>query len=141
MEDGRQYIQWTPRVPKWKLRKLYETDALGIYDQELIDDVGITLYMRCRDILTIQRAQSDRQVRCPRCVRERREVFIERHGGREELLVCPACGWQITWDAYRASRTTAVNSIRVVPCRPLRPLSATMSGRARPGKRCWPSTA
>ena len=103
MDDGRQYIQWTPRVPKWKLRKLYQTDALGIYDQELIDDVGITLYMRCRDILTIQRAQSDRQVRCPRCDRERREVFIERHGGREELLVCPTCGWQITWGAYRKS--------------------------------------
>ena len=34
--------RWAPRVPQDKVRRLYETDARGIYDDELIDDVGYT---------------------------------------------------------------------------------------------------
>ncbi len=100
-KDGK--IKWSPRVPKWKLRRLYETEALGIYDREQIDDVGMTLYMRCRDILTIHKAKSERLVRCPRCERQRRETFIPRRGGRDEVLICPVCAWHITWDAYHKS--------------------------------------
>ena len=41
-------IRWEPRVPKRKIRLLYETDAKGIYDEELIDDVGFALLARCQ---------------------------------------------------------------------------------------------
>jgi hypothetical protein len=106
MKGGRSEIRWTPRVPKWKIRRLYESDAQGIVDQEIVDDVGITLFQRCRDILTIREAKRGR-VECPRCARRRQHTFIERapkQGDvRDEVLRCPECDWQITWGEYALS--------------------------------------
>jgi len=33
-------IDWAPRVKPQTLRRLYQTDARGILDEELIDEVG-----------------------------------------------------------------------------------------------------
>ena len=100
MQQGRDAIRWTRRVSQSKLRRLYQSYAEGIVDRELIDDVGITLYMRCRDILTVKRAKQERQVRCPGCDRAGQERFIERHDGLDERIRCPACGWEIRWHDY-----------------------------------------
>jgi hypothetical protein len=100
MQQGRDAIRWTRRVPRSKLRQLYERFAEGIVDDELIDDVGMTLYLRCRDILTVKRAKQGREVRCPVCDRAGEERFIGRHDGLEEQLRCPACGWEIRWHDY-----------------------------------------
>jgi hypothetical protein len=101
MDDNRGDVQWSPRVPKWKLRRLYTRVAEGIWDEELTDDVGMTLYMRCRDILIIHRARQERQITCPRCDRTGRTTLIPRRDGREELLRCLECGWAMTWLDYR----------------------------------------
>jgi len=37
MEDGAAEIQWAPRVRQEDIRRLYEIDAQGIYDEQLID--------------------------------------------------------------------------------------------------------
>jgi endogenous inhibitor of DNA gyrase (YacG/DUF329 family) len=103
---GRSEIQWSPRVPKWKIRRLYKLDAQGIIDEELLDDVGFTLLLRCRDIITIDEARHGR-VKCPRCASQRRHTVIERVSQkgdvRDEAIVCPECGWQITWGEYALS--------------------------------------
>ena len=80
---------WAARVPKEKIRRLYETDAKGIYDEDLIDDVGCSLLVRCESFLTANRAQAG-ELPCPWCARPVR---------REETLHCP-CGWQLTWAEY-----------------------------------------
>jgi hypothetical protein len=96
MNNGRSEIKWSPRVPQWKIRRLYELDAQGILDEELLDDVGITLLLRCRDILTIHEAKRGR-VKCPRCADQRERTIIERVSqkgdARDEAIVCPECGW------------------------------------------------
>ncbi len=98
--DGRVDVRWSPRVPKWKLRRLYQLEAQGIYDDELLDDVGWTLYLRCRDILTINDALNG-MVTCPRCAHNRQTTRIPRRThAREEVLLCPVCGWQLTWYEY-----------------------------------------
>ncbi len=108
MKNGRSEIQWAPRVPKWKIRRLYESEAKGLLDEELLVDVGLTLLLRCQDILTIKEAKHGR-VKCPRCARGRQNTIIERafrkSGGdvREEVLACPQCSWQITWGEYALS--------------------------------------
>lgn len=53
MDENRQDVRWAPRVPKWKVRRLYDQACRGIWDEELTDDVGMTLYLRCADILKI----------------------------------------------------------------------------------------
>jgi hypothetical protein len=104
MTDGRDDIQWSPRVPKEKLRRLYEDAAQGMYDSELVEEVGMMLYMRCRDILWINDALERRQVHCPRCDREGNDTAIKRtRRARAEVIECEVCGWSITWEAYHKS--------------------------------------
>ena len=35
-DQNRQEVRWAPRVPKWKVRRLYERVGQGIWDEELI---------------------------------------------------------------------------------------------------------
>jgi hypothetical protein len=104
---GRDEIQWSPRVPKSALRRLYESDAKGFLDEDLLNDVGITLLLRCQDILTIYEAKQGR-VKCLRCARLGQHTMIERDprtkgDPRDEFIECPSCGWQISWGEYRLS--------------------------------------
>jgi hypothetical protein len=103
MENGRKEIEWSPRVSKASLRRLYEGASQGLLDEELLAEVGTTLLARCRDILTVHTARSGR-VRCPRCERQGRVVWIKRRrlagDPRDELMVCAQCGWQLTWGEY-----------------------------------------
>ena len=80
---------WAPRVAQSKIRKLYETDAMGIYDEELIDEVGYTLLARCEAFITANQARAG-ELPCPQCAQPVR---------REEVLHCP-CGWERPWADY-----------------------------------------
>ena len=93
MSDGAAEIQWARRVPQEKIRRLYETDAQGVYDAELIDDVGWSLLARCEALLAAEEARAGR-AKCHRC-----GTIIHHGGGAEEMLRC-ACGWEVSWRAY-----------------------------------------
>jgi ribosomal protein L37AE/L43A len=95
MCDGVDCIQWSPRVPQHKIRRLYELDAKGIIDEDLINDVAYSFSARCQDIVTVYEAQQGR-VKCPRCD----TVILRENSGRDELLICTECDWQVTWEAY-----------------------------------------
>ncbi|MEK7475339.1 MAG: GNAT family N-acetyltransferase [Candidatus Coatesbacteria bacterium] len=104
--DGASEVRWAHRVPKEPIRRLYESEAAGVIDEALLDDVGTRFAMRCESILAV--AEANRGiVRCPRCDRESRESVIHRdgEGAEEEPLRCPACGWTTTWGAYRRTWT------------------------------------
>jgi uncharacterized CHY-type Zn-finger protein len=101
-DPNRLAVHWSPRVPKQKIRRLYERTCQGIWDDALIDDVGMTLYERCRDILTIHRIHRERLVACPRCDGELpgEAPLIPLPHGIDVPIVCPACGWAMTWRDY-----------------------------------------
>ena len=42
MKNAISDIEWAPRVSKKKIRKLYESEATGLLDETLLDDVGIS---------------------------------------------------------------------------------------------------
>jgi ribosomal protein L37AE/L43A len=86
-------VRWAPRVRPDRIRRLYEFDARGVVDEDLIDAVGFALYDRCRSILHVTDALHGR-VHCPRC-----ETVI-LHSPGAEAIVCPACGWTTIWEAY-----------------------------------------
>jgi hypothetical protein len=96
MVRGDGEIRWAPKVPQWQIRRLYETDAQGIIDDDLIDKVGWGLWDRCDSILTVTAAHYG-HVRCPSC-----DTVIERQhrGATDELITCPTCGWSIPWATY-----------------------------------------
>lgn len=58
--------EWEPRVPPGSIRRLSVNDALGLVNEELIDEVGSSLLWRCRRILVANEAHVGRAA-CPRC--------------------------------------------------------------------------
>ncbi len=96
-------VTWTKRVAKDKIKRLYESEAHGLLDTELLEDVGLQIFMRCRDIMTVTEAKRG-DVSCPQCARGSRNTIIRRGRKREpdkERLACPECGWETTWLEYR----------------------------------------
>jgi hypothetical protein len=86
--------QWWPRVSRGKIRRLYENDALGLVDADLIDDVGTSLLLRCQSIFVANEAHGGRAA-CPRC-----DAIIRHSRNKRERITCPACGWQTVWAYY-----------------------------------------
>jgi len=105
-ENGRGEIEWAPRVPKNKIRRLYMSDARGLLDENLLEEVGSMLFQRCQSILNVADAQKG-IVHCPRCERQGLTSLIERQqtrsDPRDQELACPRCSWQTTWGEYHLS--------------------------------------
>lgn len=94
MNEAEKGIQWAPRVKQALIRRLYEMDARGIQDEELIDDIGWRLYERCLSFIAAVEAVHGR-ARCPGC-----GSIITHDCQPETVLHCAQCGWETTWAAY-----------------------------------------
>ncbi len=99
MQDASQPVapRWAGRVPRHKIARLYENDARGIVDEELIDEVGYALLDRCQSILTATEAHKGR-AKCPGCGNA-----VDHDWNPRAVLLCERCGWQGTWRAYHKS--------------------------------------
>ena len=86
-------MHWAPRVRREKIRRLYQTNAMGMVDQEMIDDVGYSLYARCLSIVEVTEAVNGR-VKCPNCGETCQ---------RAPLVKCEKCSWQIDWRDYQST--------------------------------------
>lgn len=89
-------IRWAPPLPLHKLVRLYESDAAGCVDGELLNDVAWSLYARCVDVVLVSRGL----VRCPECVTE---IRVAMPGTSNRPSTCPTCAWSVTWDEYHRS--------------------------------------
>lgn len=74
--------KWSPRVRKEKIRRLYQNDARGILAEELLYDVGTTLYCRCESILDPSAASMVGAAQGARDRLESRSDFHQRLEGR-----------------------------------------------------------
>jgi len=88
-------IRWSQRLPLNKLKQLYISHADGLLDEELLDDVAVTLYLRCKDIIAVDRARRG-EVRCPFCYANGlKEIYLQvkhdEHGKKIDGLKCPEC--------------------------------------------------
>jgi ribosomal protein L37AE/L43A len=94
MVENKRKPVWSPRVPKYKIRKLYTQDAIGIHDSELADEVGFALMARCESFLEANQAVQG-EVVCPQC------GAVIHHGViKGSWLNCMSCGWSLLWDEY-----------------------------------------
>jgi len=85
---------WAPRVKPYLIRRLYESDAQGLLDVELLDQVGWALYFRCESFLLAIEAKQGR-ARCPVC----RNIVIHQLNSKGNIH-CTSCGWECTRRAY-----------------------------------------
>lgn len=86
-------IKWSPKVHPNKLVLLYQHYMAGQAEEAEVDNVGLWLYLRVRDILLI----FDHKMICPQCAR----VFAVIH----DLTACPnpSCSFSIAKGEYSMS--------------------------------------
>ena len=90
---------WAPRLKRQQIRRFYETCSAGIFDANVIDDVGYSLYARCMSMLEVGLARRGR-LHCPACDEI---VTRTRMDHPDEELVCSHCRWTCSWRNYRDS--------------------------------------
>jgi hypothetical protein len=111
-------------VSKEKIHRLYVSDANGMVDEELVDEVGWALWSRCDSILSVTAAHYGR-VTCPTCgtliehPSERTDTAGERSSPWHEadIIQCASCGWQLPWTAYhqtyRGKQLFGANAVEI----------------------------
>lgn len=87
-------FRWPEKLDIYKLNKLYQLDAKGIRDEALADEIGLTLYLRCKYGKEDAERMEQYTVRCHGCGREL--------GGEEDFRQC-GCGRQYSYREYRRS--------------------------------------
>ncbi len=113
MPAGNEAPHWAPKVSRAKIHLLYERDAQGIIDLDLIDEVGWALWERCDSIRIVTSAHYGR-VLCPIC-----GTWIDRQNpwSVDEKVECSKCGWHIPWatyhQSYRSKQLFGANAVSV----------------------------
>lgn len=98
-DSTQEKIRWAAKVRPELIRRVYESEASGIPDDALVDDLGIRLTLRCQSVL---RAMAG-DVECPRCGR----IFnvAGTTVGWTDAGACPfGCGWTTTRERFSQSR-------------------------------------
>ena len=86
---------WSPRISQGKIKRLYDADAKGICDDDLVDDVGFTLYTRCLQGRDERLLANEGKLKCHHCGK----VNISPFNGR---IVC-SCGYAYIFREYMRS--------------------------------------
>lgn len=104
-------VAWPAKVSRRQLEKLYAAEAAGTPDEALLDDVGYTLYARCKASQEIWDLMERGAIRCLACGQE--IDVAQRLGARtraymdwgQEPFAC-ACGKHYTYRGYRQAYRT-----------------------------------
>jgi DNA-directed RNA polymerase subunit RPC12/RpoP len=94
MSTNNKEPRWAERVRRHKILRLYETEAMGIEDMELLEDVAFAFYARCESIVTVTEASMGR-LKCHGCGN-----IIPHRARKDELIKCEKCSWEMLWGDY-----------------------------------------
>jgi hypothetical protein len=89
-------VKGAPKVRQDKIRRLCEKETMGICVEELIDEVGYALYVRCVSILGATAANG--RAKSHGC-----GGIITRQKVADEVLHCDGCGWELDWKTCHKS--------------------------------------
>lgn len=89
-------FQWCKKVSRNSLLKLYRSDAKGIIDQELLDDVGYSFFARCKQAQDTRTCLQNGQLICHQC------GAVLMPTSYTGIVFC-SCGYGYTYREYRRS--------------------------------------
>jgi hypothetical protein len=89
--------RWAPRLKKGKIRRLYESEATGLIDEDLLEDVFLDMVLRCESMMKANAFSRGEPVDCPACGDR-----VEQKSGTDRIR-CPRCKWHTTTDDYHTS--------------------------------------
>ncbi|MDD5934545.1 MAG: hypothetical protein PUC65_03115 [Clostridiales bacterium] len=87
-------FRWPKMLDLHKLNQLYMQDAKGIQDDFLVDEIGMTLYLRCKYGKEDMERMEKYIIRCHNCDNEIK--------GNGDFRQC-SCGYQYSYKEYRRS--------------------------------------
>lgn len=87
-------FEWPAKLDIYKLNKLYLLDAKGLHDETLADEIGLTLYLRCKYGKEDMDRMERNAIRCHGCNKEL--------SGESDFRQC-SCGRQYSYKEYRRS--------------------------------------
>ena len=89
-------IKWAAKLQPAILRKFYEMSKSGIIDDDLIDNVGQKLYLRCEAILMATRGEFF----CPECGIK---ITVDKTVDKYQEAKCNNCDFTYTADEFYES--------------------------------------
>jgi hypothetical protein len=96
---------WAERVSRRDIQRLYESDARGMLDEELLDQVHYAIHARVCDMFEVREAQQFGQVQCRGCREPIPQPYQMGSRNKNKVLHCEQCGWSVTCGEYYASYT------------------------------------
>ena len=88
-------FKWGRRLSKNDIYRLYKSEASGLLNEELLDEVGTGFYSRCETI------QQVTERLCPSCSEVIQGAFDGNDPDRQ--ISCPQCQWISKWKYYHRS--------------------------------------
>ncbi|MDR0286402.1 MAG: hypothetical protein LBI03_01645 [Clostridiales bacterium] len=95
-------FKWCKKVSRNDLLKLYQSEAKGIIDEELLDKVGYTFYIRCMQAKQTRELMEQGQILCLNCG----GILSADFSKDNQPIICE-CGYSYTYREYRRSCNTA----------------------------------
>ena len=91
-------FKWARRLSKNDIYRLYKSEASGLLNEELLDEVGIGFYSRCKTIKQVTERL------CPDCSKVIQNAFDGNNPDRQ--ISCQKCQWISKWKYYHRSFKT-----------------------------------
>ena len=104
MSDPNKFY-WAERVSRRDIQRLYESDARGLLDEELLDVVHFAIYARICDMFEVRQAQQFGRVKCRACGEPIPQPYQMGGRNKNNVLKCDQCGWQVTCGEFYDSYT------------------------------------
>lgn len=98
-------FHWAKKVSRRDIQRLYESDARGMLDEELLDEVHYAIYVRVRDMFEVREAQQHGRVKCRNCGEPVPQPYWFGGRNKNNVLKCKACGWETTCGEFYESYT------------------------------------
>jgi RNase P subunit RPR2 len=97
--------QWAKKIARKDIKRLYQSEALGMLDEELLDRVLYAIHARICDMFEVREAQQFGRVRCRSCGETLPQPFRMGSYYKSNPMQCANCGWCTTCGAFYDSYT------------------------------------
>jgi hypothetical protein len=96
-------FHWAGKVSRRDIKRLYASEAQGLMDVDLLEQVIFTVHVRVLDMFEVREAQQHGRVKCRACGESIPQPFWMGGVYKANPLICDHCGWQTTCGEYLAS--------------------------------------
>ena len=100
---GQDKFHWAKRVSRRDILRLYESDAQGLLDEDLLNEVHYAIYVRVCDMFEVREAQQYGRVTCRQCSVPISQPYRMGTHNKQNVLKCDNCGWQVTCGEFYKS--------------------------------------